>query len=215
MFGSVLNAGKFPNTSQTWKDTLKQITLKGCSLNVVSVQKYSNQGEVCETTSATFIKRNMAPPHFSSKSDSSLFLYVSEQIKTFFATSAEFKWKTFLENPYFCCCLFYSNPYLLSEHVLDLDLDEKIERRMNRIVGGNGEGVFYCCGVCSRTYKDKTKMRHHIETHLDSYHSCPICQQQYKTRRTLKTHIARSHQNSTSAFGSQLLEVEMPDEVAE
>ena len=105
--------------------------------------------------------------------------------------------------------------YLLSEHVLDLDLDEKIERRMNRIVGGNGEGVFYCCGVCSRTYKDKTKMRHHIETHLDSYHSCPICQQQYKTRRTLKTHIARSHQNSTSAFGSQLLEVEMPDEVVE
>ena len=88
-----------------------------------------------------------------------------------------------------------------------MDLDEKIERRMNRIVGENGEGVFYCCDVCSRTYKDKTKMRHHIETHLDSYHNCPICQQQYKTRRTLKTHIARSHHHSnlnTSAFENEL-----------
>ena len=180
---------------------------------MVSVQKYSNQGEVCETTSATFIKRNMAPPYFPSESDSSLFLSVSEQIKTFFATPAEFKRKTFPENPDFVFVYSIQILYLLSEHVLDLDLDEKIERRMNRIVGGNGEGVFYCCGVCSRTYKDKTKMRHHIETHLDSYHSCPICQQQYKTRRTLKTHIARSHRNSTSAFGSQLLEVEMPDVV--
>lgn len=123
--------------------------------------------------------------------------------------------KHFLKIPTFVVVYSIQILYLLSEHVLDLDLDEKIERRMNRIVGENGEGVFYCCGVCSRTYKDKTKMRHHIETHLDSYHSCPICQQQYKTRRTLKTHIARSHQNSTSAFGSQLLEVEMPDEVAE
>jgi len=102
------------------------------------------------------------------------------------------------------------------EHVLDLDLDEKIESRMNRIVGENGEGVFYCCGVCSRTYKDKTKMRHHIETHLDSYHNCPICRQQYKTRRTLKTHIARSHQHSnlnTSAFENELSPAEMPNDV--
>ena len=80
MFGSVLNAGKFPNTSQTWKDTLKQITLKGCSLTVVSVQKYSNQGEVCETTSATFIKRNMAPPHFpSSLIRLCFYLFLSKQ----------------------------------------------------------------------------------------------------------------------------------------
>ena len=97
-----------------------------------------------------------------------------------------------------------------------MDLDEKIESRMNRIVGENGEGVFYCCDVCSRTYKDKTKMRHHIETHLDSYHNCPICQQQYKTRRTLKTHIARSHHHSnldTAAFENELSVVEMPHDV--
>jgi len=95
-------------------------------------------------------------------------------------------------------------PYLLSELVTDLELDEKIEAKMNRIVGANGEGVFYSCEVCSRTYKDKTKMRHHIETHLDSYHICPICRQQYKTRRTLKTHIARSHMSHTPLFGADM-----------
>merc|ERR1712179_506469 len=86
------------------------------------------------------------------------------------------------------------------EHVLDLDLDEKIERNMNRIVGENGEGVFYSCGVCQGTYKDKTKMKHHIETHLDSYQICPICQQHCKTRRTLKTHMARAHSNFDTSF---------------
>jgi len=89
---------------------------------------------------------------------------------------------------------------MLSEHVLDLDLDEKIERNMNRIVGENGEGVFYSCGVCQRTYKDKTKMKHHIETHLDSYQICPICHQHCKTRRTLKTHMARAHSNFDTSF---------------
>jgi len=67
---------------------------------------------------------------------------------------------------------------------------------MNRIVGENGEGVFYQCDVCERTYKDKTKMKHHIETHLNSYQICPICQQHCKTRRTLKTHMARTHSSN-------------------
>lgn len=60
-------------------------------------------------------------------------------------------------------------------------------------MGANGEGMLWCCDVCNRKYKDKTKMRHHIETHLDSFVSCPLCNQLCKTRRTLKTHIGRSH----------------------
>ena len=99
---------------------------------------------------------------------------------------------------------------MISEHVLDLDLDEKIERKMNRIVGENGEGVFYSCDVCARTYKDKTKMKHHIETHLDSFQICPICRQQCKTRRTLKTHMARTHSHLGTAFESVFQTVEMP-----
>jgi len=94
------------------------------------------------------------------------------------------------------------------EHVLDLDLDEKIERKMNRLVGESGEGVFYSCDVCARTYKDKTKMKHHIETHLDSYQICPICQQHCKTRRTLKTHMARTHSNFVdSTFDTTVPEI--------
>jgi len=89
------------------------------------------------------------------------------------------------------------------EHLIDLDLvkkisnlDQEIHKRMTRIVGDPGEGVMYSCKVCQRTNKDKTKMKHHIETHLDSFQVCPICSQQCKTRRTLKTHIARAHESS-------------------
>ena len=101
----------------------------------------------------------------------------------------------------FNACLHFSILNFL-EHVVNLDLarslsklDEEIEKSMTRLVGDHGEGVMYSCQVCQRTYKDKTKMKHHIETHLDSFHICPICSQQCKTRRTLKTHIARAHGN--------------------
>jgi len=83
------------------------------------------------------------------------------------------------------------------------NLEEEIDKRMTRLVGEHGEGVMYSCQVCQRTYKDKTKMKHHIETHLDSFQICPICSQQCKTRRTLKTHIARTH-------GSTELNVHFP-----
>ena len=76
---------------------------------------------------------------------------------------------------------------------LDVDLDQQIYERMSRLMGSNGEGMMWKCDVCNRRYKDKTKMRHHIETHLDSFVKCPICNQLCKTRRTLKTHIGRSH----------------------
>jgi len=89
------------------------------------------------------------------------------------------------------------------EQLIDLDLvqrtsnlEQEIDKRMTRIVGDQGEGVMYSCKVCLRTNKDKTKMKHHIETHLDSFQVCPICSQQCKTRRTLKTHIARTHGSS-------------------
>jgi len=96
------------------------------------------------------------------------------------------------------------------ERLFDLDLvkkisnlEQEIDKRMTRIVGDQGEGVMYSCQVCQRTNKDKTKMKHHIETHLDSFQVCPICSQQCKTRRTLKTHIARTH-------GSRELDVHFP-----
>jgi len=89
------------------------------------------------------------------------------------------------------------------ELVVDLDLvknlsnlDQEIEKRMTRIVGEQGEGVMYSCQVCQRVYKDKTKMKHHIETHLDSFQICPLCSQQCKTRRTLRTHMVRTHGSS-------------------
>ena len=80
-----------------------------------------------------------------------------------------------------------------------VELDQQIEDRMTRLMGAHGEGMLWSCDVCSRRYKDKTKMRHHIETHLDNFVCCPICSQLCKTRRTLKTHIGRSHGKEVAA----------------
>ena len=102
---------------------------------------------------------------------------------------------------------------LLSE--LNQHLDEQIQDKMTRLMGAHGEGMLWSCDVCKRRYKDKTKMRHHIETHLDSFVSCPVCNQLCKTRRTLKTHIGRSHgkeavQGTASKLDSaKLVNIEM------
>jgi len=87
------------------------------------------------------------------------------------------------------------------------DLDKQIEERMSRLMGSQGEGMMWVCDVCKRKYKDKTKMRHHIETHLDSFVSCPICNQLCKTRRTLKTHIGRSHGKDGKASNTDTFQV--------
>ena len=76
-------------------------------------------------------------------------------------------------------------------------LDRLIADKMERLTGTR-DGTVWKCQVCERRYKDKTKMKHHIETHLDSVQPCPLCSQTCKTRRTLKTHMARAHHTSAS-----------------
>jgi uncharacterized C2H2 Zn-finger protein len=55
-------------------------------------------------------------------------------------------------------------------------------------------GRIWSCNVCGVTNRDKTKMKRHVETHIEGFiHSCPYCNQQMKTRRTLKVHLERVH----------------------
>jgi hypothetical protein len=84
---------------------------------------------------------------------------------------------------------------------------------MERLTGTRDGGTVWKCLVCDRQYKDKTKMKHHIETHLNSFQQCPVCAVACKTRRTLKTHIARAHEKSREATGGGgflLLDVPLP-----
>jgi hypothetical protein len=93
-------------------------------------------------------------------------------------------------------------------------LDKLIADKMERLTGTRDGGTVWKCLVCDRQYKDKTKMKHHIETHLNSFQQCPVCAVACKTRRTLKTHIARAHEKSRDAAagggGFLLLDVPLP-----
>ena len=81
-----------------------------------------------------------------------------------------------------CChCLFFSG------------LDELIAQNMSKVRvmedAGTGQTITstWNCNVCGRKYKDKTKMKHHVETHQDVIvQVCPYCGQKMKTRKSLK-----------------------------
>jgi len=85
------------------------------------------------------------------------------------------------------------------------ELDELINANMSKVIDVDGAGSIWNCDICGRKYKDKTKMKHHIETHMDKfYHVCPYCNQIRKTRRTLKVHLVKAH-NVTDTENTQHL----------
>ena len=50
------------------------------------------------------------------------------------------------------------------------------------------------CGKCGTTKKDKTRVKRHIETHIDGiYHPCGHCDKSLKTRNALQAHIYKNH----------------------
>ena len=51
----------------------------------------------------------------------------------------------------------------------------------------------YECLTCAKTMQDKTKMRRHVEVHMDMTHNCIVCQKIFKTRNALSTHYTRQH----------------------
>ena len=50
------------------------------------------------------------------------------------------------------------------------------------------------CGRCGQTKKDKTRVKRHIETHIDGIsHPCGHCDKSLKTRNALQSHIYKHH----------------------
>ena len=80
------------------------------------------------------------------------------------------------------------NNQLLSINTTDLsEIDEKLCENMEKHLDGT-----YSCKICGKTTKDKTKMRFHVETHMEGLSfPCNTCGKEFRSRNALKTHIYR------------------------
>ena len=76
----------------------------------------------------------------------------------------------------------------ISLNTTDLnEIDEKLCENMEK----HSDGI-YSCKICSKTMKDKTKMRLHVETHMEGLSfPCNVCGKEFRSRNAFKTHISK------------------------
>ena len=72
-------------------------------------------------------------------------------------------------------------------------LEKEIEKRMEKIQDKSGQKLTKCT-VCGKTFKQKSKAKFHIETHVEGFsHTCTICGATAKTKKSLSVHIYNRH----------------------
>ena len=72
-------------------------------------------------------------------------------------------------------------------------LEKEIEKRMEKIQDSSGQKLTKCT-VCGKTFKQKSKAKFHIETHVEGFsHKCTICGATAKTKKSLSVHIYNRH----------------------
>ena len=73
---------------------------------------------------------------------------------------------------------------------VNAELDQKIE---DILVKTNG---VWTCRVCGKFANHKSKLKQHVETHIDGFsHPCGICGKSYRSRNVLRMHLSRDHRN--------------------
>ena len=76
---------------------------------------------------------------------------------------------------------------------VNAELDQKIE---DILVKNNG---VWTCRVCGKFANHKSKLKQHVETHIDGFsHPCGICGKSYRSRNVLRMHLSRDHRNKKS-----------------
>jgi len=67
------------------------------------------------------------------------------------------------------------------------EIDKKLYENMER----NSDGTF-SCKVCSKTAKDKTHMKYHVETHMEGLsYPCINCGKDFRSRNALSCHTSQ------------------------
>ena len=73
------------------------------------------------------------------------------------------------------------------------ELTEEIEKNLESYVDPSGYKNWKC-KICGKSNKKRTKVAHHVETHLENFSfSCEYCNKTSKTRKALKSHIYYNH----------------------
>jgi len=74
------------------------------------------------------------------------------------------------------------------------DLDVLIAKNMDKYYLEDDKTCAWQCLLCGKNNKDKSIVKHHVETHFPGFsQQCPHCQHMMKTRKSLKMHILREH----------------------
>ena len=79
----------------------------------------------------------------------------------------------------------------LNNQILSLDTSDinEIDERLYENMEKNIDGI-YSCKICGKTNTHKTKMKLHIETHMEGVSfPCNICGKEFRSRNSLQSHI--------------------------
>ena len=85
-------------------------------------------------------------------------------------------------------------PNVIHEKIIEVnaELDKQIE---DILIKNNG---VWTCKVCGKFANHKSKLKQHVETHIDGFsHPCSLCGKSYRSRNVLRMHMSRDHKNKS------------------
>lgn len=85
-------------------------------------------------------------------------------------------------------------PNVINEKIIEVNA-ELVRQIEENLVQSNGT---WTCKVCGKVAKFKSKLKQHVETHIDGFsHPCSLCGKSYRSRNVLGMHMSRDHKNNT------------------
>lgn len=85
-------------------------------------------------------------------------------------------------------------PNVINEQIIEVNA-ELVRQIEENLVQSNGT---WTCKVCGKVAKFKSKLKQHVETHIEGFsHPCGLCGKSYRSRNVLGMHMSRDHKNNT------------------
>jgi len=74
------------------------------------------------------------------------------------------------------------------------EVNAELDKRISEVIAKR-DGV-WSCTVCGKSANHKSKLKQHVETHLQGFsHPCLLCGKSYRSRNVLRMHMSRDHKN--------------------